>query len=211
MSPTAIRLCGLAGLLGALSMFLGDMLFYGQWGDGQTGMQHLDIVRQTDPQRLAWGGLTSVTGGIGYALGAVHVFGRLSARYSWTRVLVSGGFLILAIFAATTHAVWGSFALSIRTDSASAEVVGDYLATYFRYGGYAGIPTSLLLAAAILARRTRWPVWFVLINPGAIYFTLVSATYLPAPLGAAIIGGAFNLAFALFYGISLLVPIKPVR
>ncbi|MFC7379798.1 hypothetical protein [Brevundimonas sp. GCM10030266] len=204
MNTATVRLCGYAGLIGAFAMFVGDMLFYGQFGSGNDALSSsLDVVRRTDPDQLALGGLTSVVGGFGYALGAGHVYGRMAVRHLWLRVSVAGAFLLVAVIATATHAVWGSFALALVTASSNSDLVGAYLSKHFLVGGLVGVPASLLLAAAILTRATNWPIWFAVVSPGAIYLLLSNATYLPAPLGAPIVGGAFNLAFAFFYGASV--------
>ncbi|MDR7116763.1 DUF6796 family protein [Caulobacter sp. BE254] len=204
MTNPFARFFGYAGLIGACAMFAGDMLFYGQWGSGADALTtSLDVVRRTDPQRLAFGGFASIIGGLGYALGAGHVYARTADRPAWLRQAVAGSMLILAIIATATHAVWGSFALTMALNGPSNALVANYLSTYFLMGGVVGAPASLLLAAAILTRRTRWPMWFALVNPGLFYLLLSNATYLPAPLGAPIVGGAFNIAFALFYAFSV--------
>ncbi len=203
MNVLTTRSCGYAGLIGACAMFAGDMFFYGQLGSGSDALNtSLDVVRRTDPHRLAIGGLVSIIGGFGYALGACHVYGQMAVRPAWLRLCVAGAFLLVAIIATATHAVWGSFALTLATASNDA-LVGNYLSAHFFLGGLVGAPASLLLAAAIVTRVTIWPVWFAVVSPGAIYLLLSNAAYLPAPLGAAIVGGAFNLAFALFYGASI--------
>jgi hypothetical protein len=204
MAEARTRLFGYAGLLGACVMFIGDMLFYGQWGSGSDALTaSLDVVQSADPERLALGGFASIIGGFGYALGACHVYGQLSERPSWLRLSVAGSFLFLAIIATATHAVWGSFALTVAHGGLSDAIVARYLSIHFLVGGFVGIPASLLLAASVLTRRTKWPIWFAFVSPGVMYLLLSNAGYLPAPLGAPIVGGAFNLAFVLFYGASV--------
>lgn len=204
MDLARVRLFGYAGLAGACAMFAGDMLFYGQFGSGGDALTtSLDVVRRTDPRRLAVGGLASIIGGFGYALGACHVYGQMAVLPGWLRSSVAGAFLLIAIIATATHAVWGSFALSLVTSTSDNVSLANYLSAHFLIGAAVGAPASLLLAAAIVMRRTAWPVWFAIVSPGAIYLLLMTAGYLPAPLGAPIVGGAFNLAFALFYGASI--------
>lgn len=198
------RLFGYAGLIGAGAMFAGDMLFYGQLGSGSDALAtSLDVVRSADPQRLAMGGLAAIIGGFGYALGAFHVYGQMGERPAWLRLSVAGSFLLIAIVATATHAVWGSFALTMAPGVSKNPLIADYLSLHFLIGGVVGAPASLLLALAIVGRKTRWPVWFALVSPGAVYLLLANASFLPSPLGAPIVGGAFNLAFALFYGVSI--------
>lgn len=210
MNPSTVRLCGYAGLLGACALFAGDMLFYGQWGSGADAFSGTyALVAQADAERLVIGGLTSVIGGIGYALGACHVHGQLAARPAWLRLGITAGFLAVAIIATATHAVWGSFALAVVSGTSDPALIANYLSLHFAIGGIVGVPASLLLAGAIALHRTDWPIWFAAVSPGAIYLLFSTASYLPAPLGAAIVGGAFNLAFLLFYAISLAISHRP--
>lgn len=203
MNSSVTRLCGYAGLIGACAMFAGDMLFYGQWGSGAEALSRTyEVVARGEPQRLFIGGLMSVIGGLGYTLGTCHVYGRLTARPAWLRLCIAAGFLAIAIIATATHAVWGSFALAV-VGASDPTLIANYLSLHFAIGGVVGVPASLLLAGAIILRRTDWPVWFAAVSPGAIYLLASTAHYLPAPFGAVIVGGAFNLAFALFYGVSL--------
>jgi len=204
MNSLNTRIFGYAGLVGAIAMFAGDMLFYGQWGTGSDALAtSLDVVRRADPRRLAMGGLAAIIGGFGYALGALHVYGQMAERPGWLRLGVAGSFLLIAVVATATHAVWGSFALTMTPGVSSNPLIDDYLSRHFLIGGIVGVPASLLLALAIVGRKTKWPVWFALVSPGALYLVLANAAFLPSPLGAPIVGGAFNLAFALFYGVSI--------
>lgn len=206
MNTSLTRLCGYAGLIGACAMFAGDMLFYGQWGTGGDALKSsLDVVQRNTPQHLFLGGMTSIVGGLGYALGACHIYGQMSLRSGWLRACVAGGFLLIAIIATATHAVWGSFALTVATGGPRDSLVATYLSAYFLLGLFVGIPLSALLAVAIFRRQTNWPTWFGVISPGALYLILENADHLPAPLGAPIVGGAFNLAFAVFYGTSIII------
>lgn len=191
-------------------MFAGDMLFYGQWGSGADALSGTwERLQQSDPAHLVAGGLTSLIGGLGYAVGSAHVYGHLRSKNRWLKLAIGGCILAIAVIAAATHAVWGSFALAINSEAPNALQIGDYLAVYFQLGGVIGAIASILLAVAVLTRQSDWPLWFALINPGAIYLLLSTAAYLPAPIGAPLVGGAFNIALMAFYGISLLTPHRP--
>ena len=207
MKPVTVRLCGYAGLLGALAMFAGDMLFYGQWASGADALNNIWArVQQSNPTHLVLGGLTSILGGIGYTLGVAYIYARISTGRAWLKLCILGGFFAIAIIATATHAVWGSFALAINSGAANAVQIGDYLALYFQIGGIVAVVPSILLAIAVVTRQTKWPIWFVVINPAVIYLLLSTAAYLPAPIGAPVVGGAFNIAFIIFYATSLLLP-----
>lgn len=207
MNPSTMRLCGYAGLIGACAMFAGDMLFYGQWGGGVDALTgSLEAVRRADPLRLVIGGFASIVGGFGYALGVCHVYGRLAAQPAWLRLSLTAGFLAIAVIATATHAVWGSFALAVAGGTPDVSLIANYLSLHFVIGGLIGGPASILLAGCIALHRTDWPAWFAAVSPGGIYLLLCTASYLPAPFGAVVVGGAFNLAFVLFYGFSVAIP-----
>lgn len=206
MTEEHMRLAAFAGLAGACVLFGGDMLFYGQWGSGADALTGtLAQVRRADPFRLTLGGLTSILGGLGYGLGLLHVWGRLSPAGPWLRTAVTTGVLLVAVIATATHAVWGAFALAAGTGDAATSAVGRYLDLHFVIGGIVGALTSILLFAVIASGRSAWPRAFALVSPGALYLLFSTATWFPAPLGAAVVGGGFNLAFAAFYATSLLV------
>ena len=211
ISDRSVRLAAVAGLLGSCAMFLGDMLFYGQWGAGAEALSgSYAIVEAADPRRLMIGGLLSLAGGLGYVLGVLHIWARLGPAPSWLRIGAVGAVLLIAVVATATHAVWGAFALTITTQSTEAVgTVNRYLNLHFAIGGVVGAVASLLLPGAIMSRRSTWPVWFAAINPGALYLVLSTATWMPAPLGAPLVGGAFNLAFAVFFLASLLLSREP--
>ncbi|MDB5472241.1 MAG: putative rane protein [Caulobacter sp.] len=207
ISDRTVRLAALAGLLGSAAMFFGDMLFYGQWGGGAEALSgSYAIVERADPGRLMIGGLLSMAGGVGYVLGSIHIWARLGPAPSWLRGATVGAVLMIAVVATATHAVWGAYALIITTQSAeAANLVSRYLGLHFLIGGAVGGVASLLLLGAILLRRSNWPAWFAVVNPGALYLLLSTATWLPAPFGAPLVGGAFNLAFAVFFLACLLL------
>ena len=200
-----LRATALAGVLGALTMFAGDMLFYGQWGSGaDVAANTYSIVAGTSPERLMLGGLLSMPAGLGYLGGALHVFQRL-ARAGWVlRTATTGAVLSVLIVAVATHAVWGAFALTVASGSRAANaLVSHYLDQHFLIGQIIAVPASLLLFGITVSGRTSWPRWVAVFNPGLVYLALATANWFPAPFGAAIVGGAFNLAFAVFFLVSL--------
>jgi cytochrome c oxidase subunit IV len=204
LSSPQPRLTALAGLAGAAAMFAGDMLFYGQWGSGEAARaESLHLVATAAPSRLMLGGLLSVLAGLGYLAGAVHVLQRLKVGRLLAGVTI-GLLVAVLVVSIATHAVWGAFALAVASGSEPARVmVGRYLDLYFLIGESLALPVSLLLLGLTITGRTLWPRWVGLFNPGLIYLVLSTATWWPAPLGAAVVGGAFNLAFGVFFLVSL--------
>jgi len=199
---TTTRFLALAGLLGALTMFTGDMLFYGGWGSGADLLANLPSqVAARSPNQLMAGGLLAIPAGLGFLGGAVHVYGRVSPGW---RIAVTAPLLALFVAAIATHAIWGAFAIALATGShALSAVVGRYLDLCFLVATVLAVPAALSLLIACVLGRTTWPRWMSLANPTLLYLVLQGARWLPAPLGAPLLGGAFNLAFALFFTLSL--------
>jgi hypothetical protein len=67
-----------------------------------------------------------------------------------------------------------------------------------------GYPTMLLLFTLILFKQTTYPRWTALMNPGLLMLISPVAVHIPAPFGAAIVGGFYNLTLSLFFLVSLL-------
>ncbi|WP_332678078.1 hypothetical protein [Brevundimonas sp.] len=181
-------------------MFAGDMLFYGQWASGAAAYAgSMGVVEGRPIWMLMLGGLLGPLAGIGYLFGLLHVVRRL--RPAGRLLQAAVGFSLLAVFsiAMATHSVWGAFAVA----AGARQAVGTYLQLFFVVGQIVAVPASLLLLGVTAMGRTTWPRATVLANPGVLYLVLVTATWLPSPVGAVIVGGAFNLAFAFFFTVSL--------
>lgn len=212
----AVLWTGVAGLLGAGLMFAGDQLFYGHWGSGaEPWAAALDTIRRHSPARLMLGGVLCVPAGVGYLLGLFHVHARLAPAPALARNTVTALLGTLFVLATATHAVWGGYALMVQRETVDQALGGAvawlrmYLDLFGAVGQWIGVPASLGLLGLTLWGRTTWPRWAAILNPGLLYFGLATATWLPGPFGAAIVGGGFNLAFTLFFLMSVLTPPKP--
>lgn len=190
----------MAGLAGALVMFAGDMLFYGQWASGAAAYSDSMGVVDTRPVwNLMLGGLLGPLAGVGYLCGLLHIAERVQPAGRAMQVLVGFGLLAVFSIAIGTHSVWGALAVA----GAARSDVGAYLELFFLVGQIIAVPVALLLFGITVLGRTAWPRGAAAANPGLLYLLLATATWLPAPIGAAIVGGAFNLAFAAFFAVSL--------
>ena len=200
LSPRASRLAALGGLAGALVMFAGDMLFYGQWASGAAAYsESMSIVDSRPVWILMVGGLLGPLAGLGYFSGLLHIVERVRPAGRGLQALVVFGLLAVFSVAIATHSVWGALAVA----TAARPEVGAYLELFFLVGQIIAIPVALLLFGITVLGRTGWPRAMAAVNPGLVYLALVTATWLPSPVGAVIVGGAFNLAFAAFFIVSL--------
>lgn len=210
---------GLFGFLGAFLMYVGDLMFFGAWGDGAAAGRYLEVIASRDPQWLVLGGLLAVPAGMGYLVGLSHLLKRMAPAPAMLARLAAMLLGLLFVLTIATHAVWGGYALVVHGAAADPALEGaqailrGYLDELFQIGQWLAIPACLLVLGLTLWGRTGWPRWMALFNPAVLYIVLGSASWLPAPLGQPIAGGGFNLAFALFFLASLLSdqPWKPAK
>lgn len=204
------RWMAVAGLAGALLMFAGDMLFYGQWGSGAGAIsESFALAAAASPDRLALGGLVAPVAGAGLLCGVFHVLNRLGSSPAIVRWIVVICLLLVVMIAVATHAVWGAFALAATTHEPLAVMrVYQYLQMHFLVGAAPAAVATILLLVAVACGRSGWPRWMIVFNPGVLYLIMSSGTWSPAPVGAALVGGAFNLSLAFFFAASLVAPVR---
>ncbi len=207
MNP-AMRASAVAGLVGALLMFLGDMLFYGQWGSGRDALtRSFELASGMPAERLMLGGLVAMPAGAAYLLGLFHIHHRLKHQHWRAGLGILTGMAAILVTALATHVAWGAFALAARSGSdEAARLIGHYLSFHFRIAQVIAVPTTIGFTLLVLFGRTSWPKWSVAFNPGLLYVLLATGSWIPGPFGAALVGGAFNLAFATFFLMSALAP-----
>ncbi|MBC6982250.1 DUF6796 family protein [Caulobacter sp. 17J80-11] len=206
--PRTILLTGLCGLAGALLLFAGDMLFFGRFGSGAEAVL-AETTARASTARLIIGGAVAPFAGLGYLIGCAHLFWRLAPAPAWARAGVTLGAALLFLAGACVHAAWGAYALAIRaaaTEPALAplrDTIGGYTDVLFALAYAAGYPAAVVLFVLVAAGRTSWPRWTALVNPVLVKPLLETAGWIPAPLGAVLVGGGFNLAMAVFFAVSI--------
>jgi hypothetical protein len=199
-----------AGLIGALLMFTGDMLLYGHFGSGAEFIgRYKTVITEASSLRLYVAGALGPVAAIFYLIGVSHLYLRLQPSRVLLRIFTSLAFAAMFVIAGAVHAVWAAYALVLRGvahGQANADleaVMGAYLALVYKMAEIVGYPSALLLFALVLMRRTTYPRWSAVLNPGLIMLASSVAVFLPAPIGAPVVGGLFNLAFVVFFAFSL--------
>ena len=209
---TELLATGLAGFFGALLLFAGDMLMYGHWGSGlEFDTRSREIIASASTVRLHAAGLTAPLSLLGYLPGALHLYWRILPGRIGLRAVVAIGMALTFILAAAQHAVLGALALAQQAAAPVPEpnpvlnAVGAYVGFIHRAAEIVGYPTLLLLLVLVLLRKTTYPRWTALLNPGLLMLILVSpaAMHIPAPFGAILVGGFYNLPLCLFFLISI--------
>ena len=205
-----LLITAVAGLFGAVLMFTGDMLLYGHFGSGAEFInRHKTVIAEAGTVRLYLAGALGPIAAIFYLIGAYHLYLRLQPSRAFVRILTSLAFAAMFVIAGAVHAVWAAYALVLRgvahgqANTELETVMRSYLAFVYRLAEIVGYPSALLLFILVLMGRTSYPRWSAVLNPGLLMLASSLVVFLPAPIGAPIVGGLFNLTFVVFFALSL--------
>ncbi|MBS1840235.1 MAG: hypothetical protein JSS69_01485 [Acidobacteria bacterium] len=211
------RFAGIAGLLGALLFFAGDMLFCGHLGSGANFHQGmLDTVRHASLARLYAGGLVGPVAACLCVLGFWHVYRNVNPPRRFLAKFMLVCFAVLMIFGSAVHALWTAKGLAMQncygSDDAGCRAllpaINSYWSLAYNLGAAPGYLAAILLIGFVILGKSRYPRWTVLANPAFLILLSPLAEQIPAPLGAILVGGSANLAIAFFFLISILTTWK---
>jgi hypothetical protein len=209
-----IRLTGLAGILGALLMYAGDMFLYGGFYSGSEFADYSRKIMSEIPVfRLMIGGAVAPIAVILYSIGFWHVF---LAVKNGSRVLAAvsfSGLVAMISFGGVFHAGFVYTGLLLRAKRTIHEIdmkiietllkqASDYLQLIFMISIIFGTIGTTLFIYTVLFQKTSYPKWMVLFAPGLLIFTSPLARMLPAPVGGILYGGVINFVFLLFFCVS---------
>jgi hypothetical protein len=206
------RLAGLMGLAGALLFFAGDMLFSGYFGSGAGFHQGMIAAVQRDSvQRLVAGGLVGPVAALLCMVGFWHVRANVEPRNPILGKVMFYAFIALMVVGSATHALWTvkGLALKLCTGQTAAPcpdllaATQDYWKLLYEMAEIPGYLASLLLLVMVLLGRTAYPRWTAIANPGILLVASYLAEWVPAPLGAVLVGGSTNLSIATFFLVSV--------
>ena len=204
------RATGICGLFGGLLFFAGDMLMYGHWGaaaDFPSGA--LATLRGISLGQLYLGGLVGPIAACLCVLGFWHVYRNVQSAVVGRVILLFSG-VSMAMLGAV-HVLWVAKGLARREClepyghcSALAARLNDYWNTAYYFGVGPAYLACAILAIAVLTGRSRYPRWTVIFNPALSLLVAPMLAFVPAPLGAPLIGGDANLFIALFFAVSVI-------
>ncbi len=212
----ACRLAGATGVLGAVLLFVGDMLLLGHFGpasDFRAGM--LETIRSAPLARLWAGGLLGPIAGAMLLAGFWQVYQSVHAPAGRAARAMFGLFVLFAVGLAAIHSVWAVFELAIQscgsadgTATAACQALAASVQGYMRWLllGLAvpGAIASVILAVLVLRGRTHLPRWTQVANPLLLVAVLLPAfAAAPAPIGAVLLGGSASILLVVFFGVAV--------
>lgn len=206
MKSVPIRTAATIGLAGSLLMFVGDMCLYGHLGSGADFFTNVPLViSQESEAQIVTGGIIGPIAALMYCFGFFAVYRMISPKSPLLAGMVLGTLVAMIIFGGTYHAMWGIRALLMKAGMPSSPLASlydqtlQYIRLFFDTSVAFGGVAAFLLLYVVLSRRSLYPRWAVLVNPGLLYFLAPLARSIPSPLGAIVFGGYFNLVFVAFF------------
>ncbi len=201
-----LRIMGLAGVLGGLALFAGDMLFY--YSSAGTDLQ-LNMGGASDARIIA-SGVAGLVGTWLYVVGAGQVFQAFKTTTALARNTVTACFVAIFIAYGIVHGAYIAIATSARLsvgyqiDMETATALAVQANNTLRLLIY---PIFALLSYVFItrvwSRKTLYPRWMILFFPliPFLFQGLISRS-LSGSVWIVIVGGFFNLILVVFFAAS---------
>ncbi len=207
---TAIRLFSLSGVLGALLFICGDLLYNHVPGSSASPAVKMSALPE---RRLLAAGTLGLVGCWLYALAVIPIFAAFRPAGELYAYAVSAAFAAVAIGYGASHTAYLAIAAGAQAAArlgADAETGGKLGGVFFQrlvyliYLPVAGL--TLLMAYAVLAGKSLYPGWTVLLHPSVLYLLKVPIIRLLRGRIKEIVSDCYdNLVLLVFFVLSALV------
>jgi hypothetical protein len=198
---------GIAGLVGATIMLVGDMLFYGR---ADSSIDHITMMGMVPLWRLYLGGLLGIVAGVFYMLGTAQVYLATRSAGRSAALITGGAFFVMMVFNGayhTTFPAWG-LAAQLATNYAGAGATAlaqaeEYLRWLRLFGVVPQLLFTLAFAFVVITGKTAYPRWMAPITPLVLLLALPFITgQLSGLLFVVLQGGIANIVFIVFFAIA---------
>lgn len=204
-----IKLHLFLGFIGALSLYVGDMLLYGTTAKLPENIDDNTIkvlLKKSSSRRLFFGSILGPFAAIMSAFGAYHI--PLMA-VDQSRTLA----MILFVLFVLSFSFSGAYHMAFILLGDAAHVEDDYIFQKIIQGTFAKIKllvfgllgiSSIVLATFIVFGGLTIPRYFVIFSPFVLFILMPLLKKIPQPVGIFIWGGWTNLVFVIYYSILLI-------
>ena len=208
-----LRIMGLAGVLGGLALFAGDMLFY--FSSAGTDLK-LNMGNASDT-RIVASGVAGLVGTWLYVIGAGQVFQAFKTTTALARNTVTACFVAIFIAYGIVHGAYIAIAttarlsvgyqIDVETATALAVQANNTLRLLI-YPIFALL--SYVFITRVWSRKTLYPRWMILFFPliPFLFQGLISRS-LSGSVWIVIVGGFFNLILVVFFAASTIALWNP--
>jgi hypothetical protein len=207
---TIIRLCGIAGIFGALIMGTGDLLYAHIPGSKQTLAERMSSLPQ---KRLVTAGILGLIGCWFYFFSVFHIYYAFLPVGNVFALAVSLAFALVTISYGADHASYYAIGSSAKvahenkSDVGHAGKMGEALFSKLVLITY--IPVliaSLLMLYGVLSGRSAYPCWMAVFLPVIIYLLRVPVLKILRGRAHEIVRDSYdNFVLLVFFLISTLV------
>jgi hypothetical protein len=166
---TIIRLCGIAGILGALIIGIGDLLYNHIPGSMQTLYEKMSSLPQ---KRLVTSGMLGLIGSWLYLLSVFHIYYAFLSFSVGFAFAVSFSFALVAVAYGVGHASYYAIGSSAKVardnnlDVESAGKMGEVLFSRIVLITYFPVAVAMLLMLyGIISGRSAYPLWMAIFLP----------------------------------------------
>lgn len=218
-----LHLSGIAGSVGGLLLYVGDMLNYFSAHNPAPGgtftQATLATLAQVESGRLIASGALGVICAWLYTIGAWQVYQALLPSGKRLAIITAGAFAALMIYMGQFHTAIVPYALGAKVVAlANGQEALVNLATQLPSAYFGALLTVLVIPFlpftigflyAVLRGGTRYPRWMALLTPSLLLVVGHALETIPPPtsdgaytLLIAIAGGYANLSMLLFFAVS---------
>lgn len=199
----------LIGLIGAILMFIGDMvLYYSKEGYVSDGTLNpiINIMKVESRKRLYIGGMIGPVAAFMYCFGYYHLVIVMDEPYKilgWCCFAIN---CLGIICGGAYHSHCAYLGLIGRHENGEVlDEVQQYLNVQKSISfGLQGIG-FLILAAVIVFKLTVFPRWLIIFTPGILFLLFPLTRKLPKGLHIIVSGGWTNLISVIYYGVALVI------
>jgi len=203
MKLNKIQLYALAGILGSVLMFTGDMLLYYEPVSGKE-FDAVAVSFSVSIQRLTFGGLIGFFAAVFSIAGGYAFYLIFKRNHKSLAKILFATFGFIFIVAVAYHAEFANYGFlgrlpePLRTEQ--IQLLRSYRESMYEITFASATVWTLILFYLVIFKKTYFPKWMLLITPSLlILIGPFLKDYIPYPLGAIIYGGWINLCFLLFF------------
>lgn len=210
MTKKQIITTGTIGILGAILMYVGDMLlYYTNEPIANFEDEILPIMSKVSFTRLTLGGLLGPLCASMYLVGYYQIFLAIKPNHKKMAMIVFALLGVAIFFGGTFHAHFASMGFASHFNhSAILDEIQAYAITTYFVMLLLNLIGFVLLAYLILFKKTPYPKWIVLCTPLVLIWFSNVVQLLPQPFKMIIAGGWSNITAIIFFATSTWVLLK---
>lgn len=213
MNKKQIITTGVIGVLGAILMYVGDMLLYYTPKEINNFEEEIiPIMGKVSFTRLTIGGLLGPLCAAMYLVGYYQIYLAIKPTHKKMAMLVFALLGVAIFFGGTFHAHFASMGFASHfNQSAVLGKIQTYAITTYFVMLLLNLVGFILLVYLILFKKTPYPKWIVLCTPLVLVWFSNVVQLLPQPFKMIIAGGWSNITAILFFAMSTWVLLKQLR